>query len=110
RPGCERMRDRVVWMRRQLKPNVGKLRVKGISEGSQPFVLWRNRQLASQHRAYSGEVLHDLHKLGELLQDTDTILAKQFALQKTDAESERRLRREFERFCAVFPDAFVVSD
>src|SRR5262249_36821581 len=63
RPSCERMRDLVVRFRRQLQPNVGKLHVKGISDGSQPFVLWRNRQLASRHRSYSGQVFADLQKL-----------------------------------------------
>ena len=110
RPGCERMRDLVVLLRRQLKPIVGKLRVKGISDGSQPLVLWRNRQLASRHRDYSGEVFVDLRKLAEQLQDTDVGLAKLLAVKETDAESERSLRRALERFCAVFPDAFVISD
>ena len=30
------------------------LQVKGISDGSQPFVLWRNRQLAEQRMRYPG--------------------------------------------------------
>ncbi len=44
------------------------------------------------------------------LQDADAGLAKLFAANATDAEAERRLRRALERFCAVFPDAFVVAD
>jgi hypothetical protein len=110
RPGCERMRDLVVRLRRQLKPSVGKLRVKGISDGSQPLVLWRNRQLANRHRNYSGEVFIDFRKLSEQFQDTDAGLAKLFAIKETDAESERQLRTGLARFCAVFPDAFFVSD
>src|SRR5262249_51535714 len=110
RRGCERMRDLVVRLRRPLKPQVGKLRVGGIFEGSQPLGLWRNRQLASRHRSYSGEVSHDLRKLAEQLKDADAELAKLFVLKDTDAETQRRLRRELERFCAVFPDAFFVSD
>src|SRR5207302_4463916 len=54
-----------------------------ISGGSQPFILWRNRQLASQHRRYSGEA--------------------------TGAEKEKQ-RAALERFCAVFPATFVVTD
>jgi hypothetical protein len=110
RRGCERMRDLVVRLRRQLTPSVGKLHVKGISEGSQPLVLWRNRQLASRHRSYSGEVSFDLRKLAEQLKGADAGLAKLFAPKEIDAETERRLRGALERFCAVFPDAFVVSD
>src|SRR5262249_51052073 len=39
----------------EITPKVGKLQVKGISQGSQPFVLWRNDQLAAQHMRYSGD-------------------------------------------------------
>jgi mono/diheme cytochrome c family protein len=46
---CERLRDLVVGLRKGFAPRVEKLTAKGISPGSQPFVLWRNRQLAAQH-------------------------------------------------------------
>ncbi|HYT89474.1 MAG TPA: DUF1587 domain-containing protein, partial [Gemmataceae bacterium] len=92
RPGCERLRDLVVRLRRQLKPNVGKLQVKGISPGSQPFLLWSNRQQASQHRIYSGEVFSDLGKLAEQLKGADAELAKLFPTTRSDAASEKRLR------------------
>jgi hypothetical protein len=55
RQGCERIRDLVVGLRRALEPRVGKVQVKGISAGSQPFVLWRNRQLAAQRMQYPGD-------------------------------------------------------
>src|SRR5262249_7871158 len=109
RPGCEQMRDLVVRLRRQLKPTVGKLHVRGISDGSQPLVLWRNRQLARQHRRYSGEASSDLRKLAEQLKGADASLAKLFVLNGTDGETGR-LRGALERFCSVFPEAFVVSD
>src|SRR5207253_7690536 len=91
------------------KPEVKKLHVKGISDGSQSFVLWRNRELASRHRKYSGETFSDLGKLAEQLKSADAGLAKLFAVKQTP-EAEQRLRGELERFCAVFPDAFVVAD
>lgn len=47
RRGCQQMRDWVLDRRKKLAPAVGKLRVKGISDGSQPLVLWRNRQFAA---------------------------------------------------------------
>ncbi|HEY7311823.1 MAG TPA: DUF1592 domain-containing protein [Gemmataceae bacterium] len=109
RPGCQRMRDLVVRLRRQLKPQAGKLQVKGISDGSQPLVLWRNRQLASRHRSYSGDVNADLRKLAEQAKSVDAGLMKLFAVKESDAETAK-LRGTLERFCAVFPEAFVVSD
>lgn len=109
RPGCERMRDVGLGLRRQLIPKIGKLEVKGISKGSQPFVLWSNRQLARHHRVYSGSVGPDLRKLAEQLQASDAELAKLVVPKDADA-AEPRLRRALERFCAVFPDAFVIAD
>jgi hypothetical protein len=109
RLGCERVRDLVVRLRKPLKPNVGKLRVAGISDGSQPLVLWRNRQLASRHRSYSGEVFADLRKLAEQLKGADAPLAKLLGTN-APAASEQRLRAALERFCSVFPGAFVVTD
>jgi hypothetical protein len=99
----------VVRLRRQLKPKASKLHVAGISDGSQPFVLWVNRQLASRHRSYSGEVFADLRKLAEQAKGADG-LADLIATKATDAETERRLRGSLERFCSVFPWAFFVPD
>ncbi len=110
RPGCERLRDLVLRLRRQLPPQVSPLRVKGISPGSQPLVLWRNRQLASRHGSYAGPVVPDLRKLAGQLRGADAALVKLLAPRAADAETEKRLRRPLERFCAVFPDAFVVID
>ncbi|HWB11141.1 MAG TPA: DUF1592 domain-containing protein [Pirellulales bacterium] len=47
RLGCRRMSDFVIETRKRFVPTVDRLRVKGISDGSQPLVLWRNRQLAA---------------------------------------------------------------
>jgi hypothetical protein len=110
RAGCERTRDLVLRLRRQLKPRVGKLHVEGISDGSQPFVLWGDRQLAGRHRSYSGEVFADFQRLAGQLKDADRALVRLFAVQQTDPGTERRLHAALERFCVLFPDAFVVSD
>jgi hypothetical protein len=46
---CERLRDLVIRLRKEYTPIPGKLHIKGISDGSQPFVLWRNAQIAAKH-------------------------------------------------------------
>ena len=46
------MRDAVVRLRQAFEPRVPDIQVRGISKGSQPFVLWRNRQLAAQRMRY----------------------------------------------------------
>jgi hypothetical protein len=110
RAGCERMRDVVVRLRRQLKPKAAKLHVNGISDGSQPFVLWGDRQLAKRHCSYSGDISADFRNMAGQFKDADAALAKRFAVSATDDETGRRMRAGLERFCASFPDAFVISD
>src|SRR5262249_53950033 len=78
--------------------------------GSQPLVLWGNRQRASQHRSYAEDVFADLRKLAGQFKGADAGLADLFAVKTADAGTERRLRAALKRFCAVFPAAFVVSD
>ncbi len=77
--GCNRLRDLVIKLRNGLDTKVAKLHVKGNSDGSQPLVLWWNRQIASQRMSYKGD-------------------GKDAAL---DAARDR--------FCRVFPNAFSVS-
>jgi hypothetical protein len=50
RPACERLAETVVRLRGQFPAEAGKIDVKGISKGSQWLLLWRNDQLAAQHR------------------------------------------------------------
>jgi hypothetical protein len=52
---CERLRDLVLRRRKELTSQPAKLTTKGISQGSQPFVLWRNDHLTAQHKRYTGE-------------------------------------------------------
>jgi Protein of unknown function (DUF1592)/Protein of unknown function (DUF1588)/Protein of unknown function (DUF1587)/Protein of unknown function (DUF1585)/Protein of unknown function (DUF1595)/Planctomycete cytochrome C len=107
---CQNLRDLMLRMRKQLEPKVASLRVRGISPGSQPLVLWKNRQLASRHRSYSGEVFADLRNLAAKVKGTDEGLTGLLKPNQTDTATEQRLRKALDRFCSVFPLAFVVSD
>lgn len=104
RPACERMRDLVVKLRKLLKPTISKVSVSGISAGSQPLVLWGNRQLANAHRRYSGDVRADWKKLADAIKDDSN------QTKLPVAAAEEKLRAALERFCNVFPDAFAVTD
>ena len=95
------LRDLVVRVRRQLKPKVGKLHVEGISDGSQPFVLWADSQLAAGIAVIQA-MLADFRKMADQLKDVDA--------EPTKNEPAQLQLRGLERFCAVFPDAFVISD
>jgi hypothetical protein len=109
RPACERLRELVVRLRKPLQPEVKKLSVNGISAGSQPLVLWRNRALASRHRNYDGDAVADVKKLGEQLKGADAALQPLLAIEEAAPDKEK-LRAGLQRFCDLFPDAFVVSD
>jgi hypothetical protein len=54
-------------------------------------------------------VFPDLHKLAAQLKG-DEALAGLFPTKAADSPTEKQLRGALERFCAVFPGAFVVSD
>ena len=47
----------VEQLRRKLEPKVNGLEIPGVHEGSQSFVLWKNRQYAANRRTYSRDAL-----------------------------------------------------
>ncbi|HEY1860670.1 MAG TPA: DUF1592 domain-containing protein, partial [Gemmataceae bacterium] len=55
RRDCECLRDLVIHMRQEFTPRVDRIAVNGISQGSQPLILWRNDQLAAQHMRYAAD-------------------------------------------------------
>src|SRR5205085_7813 len=93
---CEQMRDFVVQLRQKLEPQVRNLKISGVHEGSQSFVLWKNRQYAAYRRSYYKPAL-------AVAGDADLAIP---------ADETERARHEasFARFCDVFPDAFFVSE
>jgi hypothetical protein len=52
RAGAEGMRDFVTALREKVAPTFQNLRIKGVGEGSQPFVLWKNSQRATHRTAF----------------------------------------------------------
>jgi hypothetical protein len=56
--GCDRMRDFVVRMREKLAIQWRNLQLKGVGVGSQPFVLWRNRQYATHRTSCDPSALY----------------------------------------------------
>ena len=51
------MRDWFKGLRRKLEPPVSNLKIYGVHEGSQSFVLWKNRQYAANRRTYDRKAL-----------------------------------------------------
>ncbi len=106
RAGCERMRDFVVELRHMLTPEVKNLTARGINNGAQPFVLWKNRQYVSNRRRYVAGSVADLEP-DELTKGTSA--ARALALPADPADAAR-FEADYARFCSTFPDAFVVSE
>ena len=102
RAQCESMRDFVLRLRSKLVPNVDKVGVKGIHEGSQTFVLWRNHQYAANRRKLNVEALVE--------RDSNQEDADEDLLVPSDVEQRRVYESAFRRFCEVFPDVFFVSE
>jgi mono/diheme cytochrome c family protein len=105
----EGLREAVVWMRdfiAGLRPRVAmsydNLPARGIAPGSQSLVLWKDRQYADHRTTYRGNALQlDLSAYAQ----TDPLL-----LIPESEEARVRYEASFTRFCALFPDAFYVSE
>jgi hypothetical protein len=106
RAACERMRDVVAELRAQLVPEVKNLKGRGgMNSGSQPFVLWKNRQMAANRMRYAGGAprlkVADLGVEGAAARALDV---------PEEREDLTRFEATFDRFCRTFPDAFYVSE
>jgi mono/diheme cytochrome c family protein len=101
RRGCYAMRDFVKQLRRKLEPKVSGLKIPGVHEGSQSFVLWKNRQYAANRRTYSRDALE--------VQSGDEPANTDLAVPADPAE-RAKFEASFARFCDIFPDAFYVSE
>ena len=107
---CESLRVEALWLRKELATEPPKLSVKGISDGTQPFVLWRNRQGAERHNKYLGNAATDTERLRQKYVGTGHKLAAVFTLDSSDAAAVKQFAASCEQFCRDIPDAFVISD
>ncbi len=87
RIACAKMRDYVSETRKQYEPHFDNLHASGIHNGSQPFVLWKNKQYA-QHRRTAD--MRNFTSDGALPTAQFTAAAHSF--------------------CELFPDTFYVSE
>src|SRR5262249_25583392 len=119
---------------------VKNLQLKGIAPGSQPFVLWKDRQFATHRTSFDPTALHTeadtksnatpakSDAVATTDADPDKNAAQQDAesppkmskkppaapdpdlLVPADAAARAKYEEAFARFCKVFPDAFYVSE
>ncbi|MDA1276767.1 MAG: DUF1587 domain-containing protein [Verrucomicrobia bacterium] len=125
RSGCEQMRDLAIRIRTRLRPEISNLGIPGISNGSQPLVLWKDRQYATNRMRYPGGGLKvqwvaPSPPEGASSSDGGNSNPPVFpsippaasqALNIPETETARTdYERGFELFCRIFPDAFYVSE
>lgn len=113
--GCERMSEFVGRVRSKLRPKFDDLYIEGNHKGSQPFVLWKNRQYAKYRRILNHAVLSELADDSTEKPPGDAskpIAEADDADLNVPADPALRSRYELalERFCSVFPDAFYISE
>ena len=105
RRDCERMRDFAVQARKSFESRIDKVSVRGISAGSQPFVLWRNRKLAEQRMRYSGTgPTRDLEEFCRVFPDTFFVADRPPYFQPKGEPSGRLLTAGFHLMQGYFRD------
>ena len=130
--GAEKMRDYIVQLRKKIEYTFTPIRVKGLGETAQPFLMYRNRMYANNRTNYNKGALHvegEGMTAEELARLQTSAPAGQFdsldnqsrpAAQKKASTLDPDLivpagkRTEYEaafgRFAAVFPDYFYISE
>ncbi len=106
RSGCERLREFVARLRQMLVPEVKNLTVRGMNNGSQPLVLWKDRQFVANRTRYApGAALH--LRLKELALTPPAVRALTAPAEPAAVEP---YESAFAGFCKTFPDAFYISE
>ncbi len=101
------MADWVRHIREQVRVNVPTLRVHEMNAGTQAFVLWKDREMATHRRGYGGGALNLTREALALPPDSPAA-----ACLTVPSEETQRAAYEasFRRFCSLFPDAFYISE
>ncbi len=103
RQECESLKDFILEVRSQLEPSFN-MRLKGIHDGAQAFVLWKNRQSASHRQSFLPETLK-LIVFEKLPSEIAQVLTT-----PVDTDLQTIFHRDLELFCKSFPDTFFVSE
>ena len=121
RPGCERMRDYVVQLRKKVEVRFLNITAGKVNASRQPLLIWKNVQYATHRRTFDPA---QLQVAGEPAPapatEAEPDTANQFGPGKTvlvmntpgdpdlfvPAGQRARYEAAFAKFCSVFPDQF----
>ena len=102
---CEELRRYIVGQREKLSPQIENLRAPGgINGGSQPLVLWKNREIAANRRHCRKDGFSDDPEQSVLPLDLRRSYASLSELEKV------KILNDYEKFCSIFPDTFYVAE
>lgn len=110
RSACNRMRDYVVTLRQRLTPEHPNIKVEGSHHGSQPFVLWKNRQYVANRRKFDRSKLREGEEAKAEPADSLEAVVEESLLVPAAPKERSRHEAAFAKFCSVFPDAFYISE
>ncbi|XZE21944.1 DUF1592 domain-containing protein [Pirellulaceae bacterium SH449] len=105
--------------RTKLAPTVPSLKgTRGLHEGSQTLVLWRNREVARLRQSCRQDIFEELENEGGDDQDgagTKEGRPSSFAIllerdREHLAEHRDEIKASYEKFCEIFPDAFMIIE
>jgi hypothetical protein len=96
------MRDFIVGLRPRVAMTFDNLPARGIAAGSQSLVLWKDRQFAEHRTTYPANALQ--------LDLSDYAQSDPLVIVPASQEARARYQQSFTQFCALFPDAFYVSE
>ncbi len=106
RHGCIAIRDWIVAIRQKVRPEFENLTAHRMHPGSQPLVLWKDRQYATTRLTYAERSALKL-AAADLAPGTPGAEAMNIT---TEQQNRDRYEAAFRRFCTLFPDAFYVSE
>src|SRR5215468_3078589 len=128
--GADKMRDYVVGLRKKIEFKYTPIQAPGLSATAQPFLMWRNKQYALNRMSFNRAALRvegeepptdnnvsvqtrapveQFEPAANQSRDAKTAAGPDPDLEVPSGQRER-YEAAFERFAAVFPDAFYVSE
>jgi hypothetical protein len=100
--GCEKIRDFILDLRPKVMKDIANFPTRGIAAGSQPLVLWKDREYAANRMTYAGNA-SELDLTAYATSDPEMLLPQ-------DDAGKAAYEQSFKQFCAVFPDWFYISE
>ena len=101
---CKAIGDYAMKIRRAVEPTLPNLEISGSNRGSQPLVLWKNRQYEAYRRSF------DRSKLVDEGSDQVSDRFHPDLVVPSDPAKRAAYREAMTKFCEMIPDAFFISE